>query len=123
MKKIILLGILLGLGLVAQTHAEDAPACCGRHNSVGWANNIPPIDSVRFGQQSLGESRSHISITPPLHQESGGVAPNFGLSNLEGEGYNPETGRHVPRSTATPDWYKSDKEWASHNLKKYWNLR
>lgn len=121
--RLIVLGILFGLVLIGLSHAEDLPACCGRHDSVGWANNIPPQDAVRFGQQSLGESQSHLSKVPLSPQESGGGVPSFNLLNLEDGGYNPETGSHVPRSTATPDWYKSDKEWASHNLKKYWNLR
>ena len=117
--RLILLGILFGCLLIGLAHAEDLPACCGRTD--GWVNNLPPRDSVRFGQQSLGESQSHMQNGSPSYVPEASYAPNFGAYNLEDGGYNPGTGTHTP--PALKPWHHVDKEWASHNLKKYWNLR
>ena len=78
---------------------------------------------MRFGQQ-FSRPDYGLRQSPPVEREAEATyPPSFGLYNLDEGGYNPGTGSYTPSKETNPEWYKSDKEWASQNLKKYWDLR
>lgn len=125
--RVLLLFFLLMPSLV---HAQAA-VCCGATTerldlpgrTDGFAHNLPPLDSVRFGQQ-FNRPDYGLRQSPPVEREAEATyPPSFGLYNLDEGGYNPGTGSYTPSKETNPEWYKSDKEWASQNLKKYWNTR
>ena len=99
---------------------EEAGVCCGR-SDVGFRSNLPPLDSVRFGQQ-FNPPDYGLRQTPPVEREAEATyPPSFGLYNLDEGGYNPGTRIHTVRPLRP--WHKVEKEWATDNLRKYWNTK
>ena len=118
--RVFLLLILLIPSLVHAQVMEEAGVCCGR-SDVGFRSNLPPLDSVRFGQQ-FNPPDYGLRQTPPVEREAEATyPPSFGLYNLDEGGYNPGTRIHTVRPLRP--WHKVEKEWATDNLRKYWNTK
>ena len=107
--------LLLLLLMPALVHAQDGDGvavCCGR-SDVGFRNNLPPLDSVRFGQQ-FSQPDYGLQQSPPVEREAEATyPPSFGLYNLDEGGYDPGTGRHTVRPLRP--WHETDNllEWES----------
>ena len=122
--------LLLFLLMPSLVHAQVGDAlCCGATTerldlpgrTDGFAHNLPPLDSVRFGQQ-FSQPDYGLRQSPPVEREAeASYGTPFGLYNLDEGGYNPGTGIHTVRPLRP--WHKVEKEWATDNLPKYWNTR
>ena len=130
MRVLLLLFLLMPLLVHAQV-GDGVAGCCGARTEEldltertdGFAHNLLPLDSVRFGQP-FSRPDYGLGHSPPVEREAeASYGTPFVLYNLDEGGYNPGTGSYTPSKETNPEWYKSDKEWASQNLKKYWDLR
>jgi hypothetical protein len=96
MRPLFLLLLLIPSLVHAQVR-DGVAVCCGRPE--GFRNNIPPVDSQRFGQFFRGQSEYRGTRYTNTHRESeSSYAPPFTLYNLDEGGYIPKTGvTGIPR--------------------------
>ena len=82
--RVFLLLLLLMPSLVHAQDRDRVGVCCGR-SDIGFRNNLPPIDSIRFGQQFSGRVR--FPQTPTTrHEPEANYPPSFGFYTFEDGG-------------------------------------
>jgi hypothetical protein len=114
--RLLVMLLLLMPSLVYAQVGNGVAVCCGR-SDMGFRNNLPPMDSIRFQQQSSGRVRFPQTPTTP-HEPEASYAPPFGLYNLDEGGYNPGTGTTPP---GIKEWHPTDEGWPTNDLPKYFN--
>ena len=81
----LLLVLFLLMPSLAHAQLGDGVAvCCGR-DDIGFRNNIPPLNSVRFGQQSLRDFSGSDRLEGRGQPSVDGLTPEplWGLTDLE----------------------------------------
>jgi hypothetical protein len=124
--RVLLLLLLLMPSLVHAQVGDGVAVCCGATTkrpdlpgrTDGFAHNLPPLDSVRFGQQFRERDIQMQTVPETRHEAPSTYPPSFGLYNLDEGGYNPQTGIHSVKPPKPLESILEGIEWPSERRAK-----